>query len=91
MDTSLVLESIGAIGQYFLLTPNIAELPPSITLQVVAKFRYLGEEVQQPVESYAINNISQLIQRLKHTLVAWTKLPLNLLGRIKIFKMIYLP
>lgn len=105
-DTSLstALETIAHFGHFssfrvnwsksviFPFDPQYTpELPPSITLQVVAKFRYLGVEVQQPVQCYVINNISPLIQRLKHTLVTWTKLPLNLLGRINIFKMIYLP
>lgn len=66
------------------------ELSPVIPLQVVSKFRYLGVEVQQPLQSY-IANISPVIQRLKHTLTSWSKLPQNLLGRINILKMIYLP
>lgn len=37
------------------------------------------------------NNISPLVVRMKENLQTWHRLPLNLLGRINIYKMIYLP
>lgn len=64
---------------------------PDAPLQVVNRFRYLGVEIQLPLKAYISNNLTSLIQRLKMNLQTWSKLPLNLLGRISVIKIIYLP
>lgn len=66
-------------------------LPPACPLQIVTTFRYLGVLIEHPISSYTKINLDPLITRLKSTLKTWNNLPLTLLGRINIFKMIYLP
>ena len=66
-------------------------MPPEAPLQVVPRFRYLGIEIQLPLNTYTKNNLFPLVSRLKESLQFWNKLPLNLLGRVNIYKMIYLP
>lgn len=65
-------------------------LPSSCPLKIVTSFRYLGIIVQQPISLYIKNNLDPLIRKLKSTLKIWAKLPLTLLGRINIFKIIFL-
>lgn len=71
-----------------LFTPR---MPPDVPLQMVSKFKYLGVEIQLPLSTYIPNNLSPLIAQLRNNLQTWSKLALNLLGRINIFKIIYLP
>ena len=66
-------------------------LPPSCPLQIVSSFRYLGVIIQHPMASYVKTNLDPLIGRMKTTFKTWANLPLTLLGRINIFKMIFLP
>lgn len=66
-------------------------LLPDVPLKIVSRFRHLGVEVHLPANTYIKNNPCPLMVRLKDNLQTWTKLPLNLLGRINIYKMIYHP
>lgn len=98
------LDRISGFGRYsgfkvnwnksivFRLNPEYTpRMPLDVPLQVVSCFQYLGVEIQLPLNTYISNNISPLLLHLRENLQTWNRLPLKLLGRINMFKMIYLP
>lgn len=64
---------------------------PDSRLQVVISFYYLGVQFQLLLLSYIANNVCPLISRLKYQTRQCIDLPLDLMGRANILKIIYLP
>lgn len=60
-------------------------------LQVTTSFRYLGVTIQLPLSLYVTNNLCPLLLQLQTQTKQWKDLPLDLMGRANILKMIYLP
>lgn len=60
-------------------------------LKWVDEFVYLGIRVTRDPQSFRRLNLQPVVTRLKEHCSRWANLPLNLLGRINILKMIYLP
>lgn len=60
-------------------------------LQVATSFRYLGVTIQLPLSLYITNNLCPLLLQLQTQTKQWKDLPLDLMWRANILKMIYLP
>uniref|UniRef100_A0A803JF55 Reverse transcriptase domain-containing protein n=1 Tax=Xenopus tropicalis TaxID=8364 RepID=A0A803JF55_XENTR len=69
--------------------PQMTE--PECTLKVANSFKYLGIHINKDPSLFLQDNLHPLHNRFKDTLKFWTKLPLTLIGRINICKMIFLP
>lgn len=63
----------------------------SLPLQRVASFKYLGVQITREPKEYITNNIEPLFTYLKSQTQSWARLPLGVMGRINLFKMILLP
>lgn len=54
-------------------------------------FKYLGIKITPKVDQLYAENINPLINHIKEKVISWKKLPLSMLGRINLIKMIILP
>lgn len=54
-------------------------------------FKYLGIKITPRVDQLYAENINPLINHIKEKVISWKKLPLSMLGRINLIKMIILP
>lgn len=63
----------------------------SLPLQRVTSINYLGVKITRDPLEYIINNIEPLFPYLKSCIQSWARLPLGVMGRINLFKMILLP
>lgn len=66
-------------------------LPVSNQLQVVTKFKYLGIVVSPRPQDYVVNNLTPLITKLSTKVDAWCRLPLSVVGRCNLIKMVAMP
>lgn len=60
-------------------------------LQMTQAFKYLGIQIHNELSKYEDLNVTPIIKQMVDRLQTWSTLSLNLIGRINIFKMIYLP
>lgn len=60
-------------------------------LEIQPTFRYLGIQINSDLSTFESLNITPIISHMETRLRIWTSLPLNLIGHVSIFKMIYLP
>lgn len=60
-------------------------------LKIVSEFKYLGINVSLALQNFDQLNITPLISKLHDKLVVWAKLPLSVVGRINLVKMIWIP
>lgn len=60
-------------------------------LLVVDKFTYLGIVIHKDMQQFDVLNMAPTMQYVTHTLKAWERLPLTLIVRINIVKMVLLP
>lgn len=51
----------------FPLSRSLPPPPPHIPLKVVAKFKYLGIEIQNDLPAYLDDNVYPILQQLTHT------------------------
>lgn len=58
---------------------------------MVHSFRYLGVVVQLTLNSYVTNNLYPIITQLQQRIDQWMNPPLDLMGRVNLLKMIFLP
>lgn len=72
------------------LTPPTRQ-SASLPLLRVASFKYLGVLITRDPKDFIVNNIEPLFTYLKSRTQTWTRLPLGVMGRINLFKMILLP
>lgn len=68
-----------------------SEISAKSNLMVVDRFTYLGIVIHKDTRQFEALNLSPTMQLLASKLKAWENLPLTLVGRINIFKMIFLP
>lgn len=68
-----------------------AHTHPDLPLARVNITKYLVVLVTRDLKDYVINNVEPLFAMLKAKTQAWSKLPLGVMGRINIIKMIFLP
>uniref|UniRef100_A0A803JDF7 Reverse transcriptase domain-containing protein n=1 Tax=Xenopus tropicalis TaxID=8364 RepID=A0A803JDF7_XENTR len=64
---------------------------PECTLKIANTFKYLGITIHKEPAQFFTHNLHPLQNKFEDTLKFWTKLPLTLIGRINICKMIFLP
>ncbi|XP_073522176.1 uncharacterized protein [Phyllobates terribilis] len=60
-------------------------------LQLVNEFKYLGINVTSKVTDYEKLNFNPILARFKCKLDTWSKLPLSVVGRTNLVKMIWMP
>lgn len=71
----------------FVRTSQQAESP----LQWCSSIKYLGIDVSRYIPDFQTLNISPLADYVRSRTRAWARLPLSVIGRINLFKMILLP
>uniref|UniRef100_A0A803K4F0 Reverse transcriptase domain-containing protein n=1 Tax=Xenopus tropicalis TaxID=8364 RepID=A0A803K4F0_XENTR len=64
---------------------------PECTLKIANTFKYLGITIHKEPAQFFAHNLHPLQNKFEDTLKFWTILPLTLIGRIDICKMIFLP
>ena len=57
----------------------------------VEQFKYLGIRVGRNPAGYSCLNVLPVLAQLKERCLTWASLPLNLIDRINLLKMIFLP
>lgn len=100
----ILLDTVDDFGSYSGLRVNwtksillpVDDFPfPDISVRsrllVVDRFTYLGVVVHRDVRQFDILNITPTMQYVCCKLKAWEGLPLTLIGRINVFKMVLLP
>lgn len=60
-------------------------------VQVVPSFRYLGVQISPDVSQYLSLNLLPLFAKFRDKSNAWCKLPLSVVGRINLIKMVWAP
>ena len=67
-------------------------LPSHFPFKVVKKgFKYLGVEITPTFSLLFIKKFGVLFEKCKQDMVRWSSLPLSLVGRVNLIKMIVLP
>lgn len=67
-------------------------LPDQVAqIQIKHKFKYLGIEVAQRVRDYVALNLKPLLLKFRDKCRSWCKLPLTVIGRGNLIKMIWTP
>lgn len=66
-------------------------MPSSTQLQVVSDFMYLGIRVSARPQDYIGNNFGPLLDRLSTKVDTWCHLPLLVVGRSNLIKMVAMP
>lgn len=74
----------------FPLDPNARTIAPDRKLVWVEQFKYLGIQVRKNPAGYSDLNILPILTQHKEKCLTWASLPLNLMGRIGLLKMIFL-
>ena len=105
-ETSIdrIMHIIQLFGQYsgysinwgksnlFLLHGDCPRLPPKCPIRLTREgFKYLGIFVTPEQELFYTRNLQPPLTRLKSDVAHWKTLPLSLLGRAALFKMMTLP
>lgn len=65
--------------------------PESVPLQVVSEFKYLGVVINSRPKDYVALNLLPLLTRVSAKIDTWCKLPLSVVGRGNLIKMILMP
>lgn len=60
-------------------------------IQLSQSFRYLGVVVQLPISRYLDLNLRPVMGALRERVQRWRNMSLTVMGRINLFKMIFLP
>lgn len=60
-------------------------------LEILSTFPYLGIQMNSDLSSFEALNITPIVSHMKTRLRTWASLPLNLIGCVNIFKVIYFP
>lgn len=71
--------------------PSLPLLSVSVPLQVVSEFRYLGIVIRPKPQDYIDTNLSPLMAKISTKIDAWCRLPLSVIGRSNLVKMIVMP
>lgn len=100
LATLLIFDKFGAFSGIriywsksvlFPIDADAVKTAASSPLRWIEKFRYLGVIVTQHLSDYMDKNLLPLLTSLKAKCNSWAHLPLNLLGRKNLLKMIFLP
>lgn len=75
--------AIGPPSPYDYLQRSCIQLTPSL--------KYLGIQIHADLPRYEELNVTPIVQQMTEKFRTWSSLPLNLIGHINIFKMIFLP
>ena len=80
-------------SEMFPLNQAASQISPShFPFKVVKKgFKYLGVEITPTFSLLFIKNFGVLFEKCKQDMVRWSSLPLSLVGRVNLIKMIVLP
>ena len=75
------------------LNQSASQIYPShFPFKVVKKgFKYFGVEITHTFSLLFIKNFGVLFEKCKQDMVRWSSLPLSLVGRVNLIKMIVLP
>lgn len=74
------------------LDPLVSPLPSAADqIKVVDTFRYLGIVIHPNLELYVKLNINPLIKKFQEKTASWIKLPLSVVGRCNLIKMVWGP
>lgn len=74
------------------LDPIPDSIPPTVShLRVVSFIKYLGIIISASPQSYIRDNILPLFSRLQAQSKTWNKLPVSIVGRINLNKIIWMP
>lgn len=68
-----------------------SDFPSSVPLQVVSEFKYLGIIVTPRPQNYISCNLLPLMSKMATKVDAWCRLPLSVIGRGNLVKMILMP
>lgn len=77
----IVIMPLDPLPQYF----------PSVPLQVVSEFRYLGVTVSKRPNDYIALYLLPLLIKISSKVDAWCRFPLSVIGRGNLIKMILMP
>lgn len=80
----------GSKSVLFPLDPMAQATAAHTPLQWVDSFKYLGVHIQHDPNKFYDLNIHPMLVQLRARCASWGSLPLNLLGRINIIKMVFL-
>lgn len=69
----------------------LSQLPASVPLQVVSEFIYLGIIVSSRPQDYINGNLLPTLAKLSAIVHTWCRLPLSVICRGNLFKMIVMP
>lgn len=96
-----VVEEFGAVSGLWVGWEKLQALaigPPSpydylqrSCIQLTPSLKYLGIQIHADLPRYEELNVTPIVQQMTEKFRTWSSLPLNLFGRINIFKMIFLP
>lgn len=75
----------------FPLDPQVRDPSIEVPLLWVDQFKYLGIQVRRELISFIDLNLLPVLSQLWTRCASWASLPLNLMGRINLLKMLYLP
>lgn len=67
------------------------DVPLGSPIPLSTSFRYLGIEIQLPISKFLEANLSPIVGKFREKVQRWQNLPITLMGRINLFKMIFLP
>lgn len=65
--------------------------PQSVPLQIVSNFQYLGIVVNSRPKDYIALNLVPILAKLSSKVDTWCRLPLSVIGRGNLIKMIFMP
>lgn len=71
--------------------PSLSMLREAPQVKIVSSFQYLGIMIHSKVENYLTDNLSPILTKFQHKSTAWTKVPLSVVGRANLIKMIWAP
>lgn len=87
-----VLQLIGTNQLFYLVDPLVTNLPKSASqIAVVSTFKYFGVQVTSQVNTYWREIFPYCLSGLSKVWKIWSKIPLTIIGRANLIKMIWMP
>lgn len=60
-------------------------------ITIAHSFKYLGIVISKTIQEYIAQNMNPLLEKFKNVSKTWCKLPLSVVGRINLIKMVWMP
>lgn len=70
---------------------DTVSVPADSPIQLSQSFKYLGVVIQLPISGYLDLNLRPVMEALREKVQRWRNMPLTVMGRINLIKMIFLP